>query len=63
VDAVVFLPDAENGYYKASRFDWSGQVPCLTYKGHSYFGEWFAKYDPMIHDAITGPVEDWRTGK
>jgi hypothetical protein len=62
VDAVVFLPDAENGYYKASRFDWAGQVPCLTYKGHTYFGEWFTKYDPMIHDAITGPVEDWRTG-
>lgn len=62
VDAVVYLPDAESGYYRASRFDWAGQVPCLTYKGHHYFGEWFTKYDPLIHDAITGPVEDWRTG-
>ena len=61
VQAVVYLPDAQNGYYRASRFDWSGVVPCLTYKGHTYFGIWFNRYDPMINDAIAGPVEEFRS--
>jgi hypothetical protein len=60
VNAVVYLPDANNGYYRASRFDWSGSVACLAYKGHTYFGKWFGRYDPLINDAITGPVEEFR---
>ena len=60
VDAVVYLPDPANGYYRGSRFDWSGVVPCLAYKGHTYFGVWFPHYDPLLHDAITGPVEEFR---
>jgi len=62
VQAVVYLPDVQKGYYRASRFDWSGVVPCLTYRGHTYFGIWFDHYDPMIHDAIAGPVEEFRSG-
>ncbi len=61
VQAVLYLPDTKNGYYRASRFDWSGVIPCLAYKGHTYFGVWFSKYDPMIADAITGPVEEFRS--
>jgi len=61
VNAVVYLPDAKAGYYRGSRFDWSGVVGCLTYKGHNYFGVWFPNYDPYLHDAITGPVEEFRT--
>ena len=62
VHAIVYLPDAKNGYYRGSRFDWSGVVGCLTYQGHSYFGVWFPHYDPYLHDAITGPVEEFRSG-
>ncbi|MBT9332397.1 hypothetical protein [Paracidobacterium acidisoli] len=58
---MIYLPDPQNGYYRASRFDWSGVVPCLTYKGHTYFGVWFQHYDPMIADSITGPVEEFRS--
>jgi hypothetical protein len=61
VRAVLYLPDAKNGYYRASRFDWSGVVPCLAYKGHTYFGIWFSHYDPMLADAIAGPVEEFRS--
>ena len=61
VQAVVYLPDPQKGYYRASRFDWSGVVPCLTYKGHTYFGIWFNRYDPMINDSIAGPVEEFRS--
>jgi hypothetical protein len=61
VQAVLYLPDAKNGYYRASRFDWSGIIPCLSYKGHTYFGIWFSHYDPMLADAIAGPVEEFRS--
>ena len=59
--AVLFLPDPKNGYYRASRFDWAGVVPCFNYKGHKFFGEWFPHYDPLLNDAITGPVEEFRS--
>jgi hypothetical protein len=60
--ATLSLPDAQKGYYRATRFDWSGQIPSLEYKGHSYFGEWNpAPYDPKLHDAIMGPVEEFLT--
>jgi len=59
VKAKLYLPDAQNGYYQGTRFDWSGVIASLEYKGHNYFGKWFDKYDPKIHDAITGPVEEF----
>jgi hypothetical protein len=61
LDALVFLPDAKNGYYRSTRFDWSGVVGCLSLNGHKFFGEWFAQYDPLKNDSITGPVEEFRT--
>lgn len=59
IDATLYLPDTINGYYRGSRFDWSGVMPELQFDGHSYFGQWFEKYDPYIHDAIMGPVNDF----
>ena len=53
------LPDAESGYYRGTRFDWSGVITSLEYKGHQYFGQWFDRYDPVLHDAIMGPVEEF----
>jgi len=61
VNAVVYLPDAKNGYYRGLRFDWSGVIGCLAYKGHTYFGVWFPRYDPLLNDSITGPVEEFRS--
>lgn len=60
IRAKLYLPDAEKGYYRATRFDWSGQIPSLTFNGHDYFGEWNERpYDPKLHDAIMGPVEEF----
>ena len=59
--ALVYLPDADRGYYRGTRFDWSGVVASLTYQGHEFFGQWFPKYDPLLHDAIMGPVEEFRS--
>jgi len=62
VKATVHLPDAERGYYRATRFDWSGSLASLTWNGHNYFGVWFPRYDPKLNDSITGPVEEFVSG-
>ncbi|HEV1284003.1 MAG TPA: hypothetical protein VNU44_01795 [Bryobacteraceae bacterium] len=59
VTAKLMLPDAEKGSYRGTRFDWSGIIASLTYKNHEYFGLWFSKEGPKIHDSITGPVEEF----
>jgi len=63
VHAKLYLPDATNGYYRATRFDWSGVLASLEFQGHNYFGVWFPRYDPKVNDSITGPVEEYRTGE
>jgi hypothetical protein len=71
----LYLPDAKNGYYRGTRFDWSGVIASLEYKGHNYYGPWFDKIDPPVHDyafkgtevvagacsGISGPVEEFQT--
>ena len=71
----LYLPDARNGYYRGTRFDWSGVIAGLEYKGHNYYGPWFNRVDPKVHDyryegaeiiaspcsGITGPVEEFLT--
>jgi len=61
IRAKLYLPDLQRGYYRGTRFDWSGIVRNLEYRGHSYFGKWFEHHDPSVHDAITGPVEEFHT--
>ena len=60
VKAVVYLPDSTRGYYRATRFDWSGVIGCLSAKGHTYFGPWFPRYDPLVNDSISGPAEEFK---
>ncbi len=62
VRATLYLPDPVRGYYRATRFDWSGVIASLEAAGHRYFGVWFPRYDPHHHDSITGPVEEFCTG-
>jgi hypothetical protein len=73
IRARVYLPDVKKGFYRATRFDWSGVVYSLQYSGHEYYGRWFQKIDPTVHDfvykgadivaspctAITGPVDEF----
>jgi hypothetical protein len=59
IRAIIYLPDADKGYYQGTRFDWSGNIVSLEYSGHNYFGQWFTKYSPEIHDVIMGPVEEF----
>jgi hypothetical protein len=57
--ARIYLPDTANGYYRATRFDWSGVMPLLQYRGLNYCAQWFPTYAPAINDAVTGPVESF----
>ncbi len=73
----LYLPDPQNGYYRGTRFDWSGVISSLEYGGHNYYGPWFTKTDSKVSDfiydgsdiiagpcsAITGPVEEFSSDK
>jgi hypothetical protein len=59
ITAKIYLPDAKEGYYRGTRFDWSGNISSLKVNGHEYFGQWFTDYNPELHDAIMGPVQDF----
>ncbi|MEO8594606.1 MAG: hypothetical protein ABI759_14915 [Candidatus Solibacter sp.] len=72
IKAKIYLPDAQSGFYRSTRFDWSGVVGSLEYKGHNYYGQWFTKItdvfdfgyegDDVISAAFTamvGPGEEY----
>jgi hypothetical protein len=75
IRARICLPDAKKGFYSSTRFDWSGVVCSLVYKGHEYYGQWFQKIDPKVYDfgyegdqvvsapftAMVGPGEEFQT--
>jgi hypothetical protein len=75
ITATVFLPDAVKGYYRSTRFDWSGAVNSLQFKGHEYYGIWFDSVDPKVINkdfpdgkvvngppgALYGPVNEFQT--
>jgi hypothetical protein len=74
IRARVYLPDAKNGFYRSTRFDWSGVIGSLEYKGHNYYGPWF-KNVTNVYDfgydgddvisapftAMVGPGEEYQT--
>ena len=75
IRAKIYLPDRNNGFYRSTRFDWSGVIGSLTYKGHDFYGAWFQKIDPAVYDfnyddrgvvsapftAMVGPGEEFNT--
>ena len=79
ITAEVYLPDAANGFYHSTRFDWSGVIGSLKYKGHDYYGSWFSRTDsaPAFYDfnyddtgvvsapftAMVGPGEEFNTDR
>ncbi len=63
IKATLYLPDAKNGFYRGTRFDWSGIVSSLEYKGHNYIGTWYQGTSPDVLDyeyrgdqIVTGPA-------
>lgn len=52
IRAKLYLPDVSNGFYRGTRFDWSGVIFSLEANGHSYYGPWFTKRNPAIRDFV-----------
>ena len=52
IRARVYLPDPERGFYRSTRFDWSGIISELEYQGHRFYGPWFTQSDPTVRDFI-----------
>jgi len=75
--ATVYLPDVHKGYYRGTRFDWSGVVAALEYKGKHYYGPWYNRLDAKVNDftyegaeivaspcsGVPGPVEEFETNR
>jgi hypothetical protein len=72
VNATLNLPDPKTGYYRGTRFDWSGMIFHLESQGHVYFEPFYEKFDPNIRDvdlktgvfagpisAVSGPVDEF----
>ena len=57
ITARVYVPDAKSGFYKTTRFDWSGMIGSLEYKGHNYYGTWWTKITD-IYDFGYEPNDD-----
>lgn len=71
--AQVHLPDPNDGFYRGTRFDWSGVIAGVQYQGHQYYAPWYTRRLPTVHDyvddgthivagrqsAITGPAEEF----
>ncbi|WP_260929382.1 tannase/feruloyl esterase family alpha/beta hydrolase [Novosphingobium sp. 9] len=69
----IALPDARSGFYRGTRFDWSGMITRVTMNGSQFYGPWFDALAPDIHDfadlpsgivvnplnAGTGPAEEF----
>lgn len=70
----VCLPDAQTGFYRGTRFDWSGVIGSLQFAGHEFYAPWFQRTGD-VHDfiydgadivagactAVTGPAEEFST--
>src|SRR5438477_3840339 len=56
---TVQLPDAQNGYYRGTRFDWSGLVTRAEFGGHVVFSDWLGKNDPNFHSSGSGTSEEF----
>lgn len=57
LEAAIYLPDSKDGYYRGSRFDWSGLISSLEFEGHTYFGRWFDEDSPTEYVDVMGPIE------
>jgi hypothetical protein len=75
VRVKLYLPDATNGYYRGTRFDWASVIASLEYQGHNFYGPWFDRVDAKVRDfiyqgseiiagpcsAMSGPAEEFQS--
>lgn len=52
VAATVLLPDADRGFYRGTRFDWSGMIASLRCGGQEFYGLWFDRISAEVGDFV-----------
>ena len=55
----IYLPDGDIGYYRGTRFDWSGIIERVDYAGHRFYAPLHAEHDPLRHDSVSGPADEF----
>ena len=56
---TLFKPDAKNGYYRGTRYDWGNQIAQISYKGHTFITEWPDEHDPLNPDHGIGILNEF----
>ncbi|MFT7674643.1 MAG: hypothetical protein ACI845_003060 [Gammaproteobacteria bacterium] len=59
MQVIVLLPDAEKGFYRGKRFDWSGVIGKVIVGDHQFYTTLYENHDPDVHDSISGPAEEF----
>ena len=61
IRAEVYIP-GRGAYYRGPRFDWSGMIARVTYKGHTFFRQWKTPHDPLDQEDGIGTAEEFGCG-
>lgn len=64
---TLLLPNCENGYYRASRFDWGSMIGQIEYKDCTFLQDWRSysgrppagSHDPLFPNTGTGLAEEF----
>ena len=73
LSVTIALPDAQRGFYRSTRFDWSGMITDVTFGTAHFYGPWADGIASDVHDfddserglfvgernAATGPAEEF----
>jgi len=59
LDMRIYTPDREAGFYRGVRFDWSGIIERVEYKGHRFYGPWRSPHQPTGNDFVSGPAGEF----
>lgn len=60
LDTAIILPDEKNGFYRTTRFDWSGMMCDIRFKGHSFVQPWRLPHNPEVTEHAIGTAEEFR---
>jgi hypothetical protein len=59
IKLTIYLPDPDKGFYRATRFDRSGLIARAEFAGHTAYGPFRPKFDPLVNDNVVGPAEEF----
>lgn len=62
VDLRIYIPDINHGFYRSSRFDWSGMISSASWNNHEFFTKWTHHKYPIVNHAA-GTTEEFDIGK